>query len=83
MSLFVKNTVLSVLYLFQSMKSILSKKRLSFWATLVLVLGGLSSCSPTPSSNSDEIEFWTMQFKPDFTQYFEKLNKVLKVKINQ
>ena len=72
--------MLSVVYLFQSMKSILSEKRLSFWAALVVIIGGLYSCSPTPSSNSNELEFWTMQLKPDFTQYFDRLNNSFETK---
>ncbi len=72
--------MLSVVYLFQSMKSILSEKRLSFWAALVVIIGGLYSCSPSPSSDSNELEFWTMQLKPDFTQYFDKLNNSFETK---
>lgn len=72
--------MLSVVYLFQSMKSILSKKRLSFWTSLVVIIGGLCSCAPTPSSNSNELEFWTMQLKPDFTQYFDELNNSFETK---
>ncbi len=64
----------SIVYSFKSMKSILSKKRLGWWLSVGLVVSGLSSCTPSPSSGPGEIEFWTMQLKPQFTQYFERLN---------
>ena len=49
-------------------------KRIFFWAILGFVLSWLISCNPTPSnSGQQEIEFWTMQLKPEFTQYFNNL----------
>ncbi|MGJ3252986.1 MAG: ABC transporter substrate-binding protein [Elainellaceae cyanobacterium] len=55
-------------------------KRLGIFALLGLVLSWMVSCS-TPSSNreadsssgSQEIEFWTMQLQPQFTDYFNDL----------
>ncbi len=64
----------SILSLFKSMKTILSQKRWGLWLSVGLVIGGLFSCTPSPSSDTGEIEFWTMQLKPNFTQYFERLN---------
>lgn len=48
--------------------------RLSLFTLLGLLLSWVVSCSPspTPTTNS-EIEFWTMQLQPQFTEYFNKL----------
>ncbi|NET30627.1 MAG: sugar ABC transporter substrate-binding protein [Cyanothece sp. SIO1E1] len=56
-------------------------KRLSIWALLGLLLSWLISCAaPRPdvepgasTSASQEIEFWTMQLQPKFTDYFNQL----------
>ncbi|MGF1541632.1 MAG: ABC transporter substrate-binding protein [Pleurocapsa sp.] len=56
------------------MKSILSKKKFGWWLSVGLLVSSLSSCTPSPSTDTGEIEFWTMQLKPNFTQYFERLN---------
>lgn len=49
-------------------------KRLGILALLGLMLGLVISCRPTASpSKSPEIEFWTMQLKPKFTDYFNQL----------
>lgn len=49
-------------------------KRLGIFAVLGLLLSWVISCTPTPSpSSSPEIEFWTMQLQPQFTNYFNKL----------
>src|ERR687886_2111621 len=49
-------------------------RRLSILALLGLLLGLVISCRPTPSSSkSPELEFWTMQLQPKFTDYFNKL----------
>lgn len=49
-------------------------RRLGIFALLGLLLSLLISCRPTPSpSKSPEIEFWTMQLQPKFTDYFNKL----------
>lgn len=48
--------------------------RLGLWTLLGLVLAMAVSCNSGPSSSdSAEIEFWTMQLQPQFTQYFNQL----------
>ncbi|BAZ43669.1 family 1 extracellular solute-binding protein [Chondrocystis sp. NIES-4102] len=39
-----------------------------------IILGCLSSCNPKANNNADQLEFWTMQLKPNFDQYFANLN---------
>ena len=41
---------------------------------LGIILSGLSGCNPRANTNSDRLEFWTMQLKPNFTEYFVDLN---------
>jgi len=51
-------------------------KSLSIFALLGLVLSWAVSCSPsTPSASTrtPEVEFWTMQLQPQFTDYFNQL----------
>ncbi|MCU0570051.1 MAG: sugar ABC transporter substrate-binding protein [Oculatellaceae cyanobacterium Prado106] len=57
-------------------------KKLGICALLGLVLSWVvSSCSPSPQANSGgqaasgqaEVEFWTMQLQPQFTDYFNTL----------
>lgn len=49
-------------------------RRLGILALLGLLLSWVISCRPTPSpSATPEIEFWTMQLQPKFTDYFNKL----------
>ncbi len=49
-------------------------KRISIFALLGLLLSWVMSCSTSPApSKSKEIEFWTMQLKPEFTTYFNNL----------
>ena len=56
------------------MSRISTWRRLSILALLGLLLGLVISCRPTPSSSkSPELEFWTMQLQPKFTDYFNKL----------
>ena len=48
------------------------RKRFSF-----IILGLLLSangCSNSSNSSAEEVEFWTMQLQPKFTQYFANLN---------
>lgn len=42
--------------------------------SLIIILGGLSGCNPQKKSNSNQLEFWTMQLKPNFTEYFTRIN---------
>jgi putative chitobiose transport system substrate-binding protein len=62
----------------------LSWKRFGLFALLGLLLSWLMSCaSPSPSGTADsgsgatagvqEVEFWTMQLQPEFTDYFNTL----------
>ncbi|TVQ16475.1 MAG: sugar ABC transporter substrate-binding protein [Leptolyngbya sp. DLM2.Bin15] len=59
------------------MKRWKSWKRFSMFAVLGILLSMLLGCSGTPSGQSadgrQEIEFWTMQLQPDFTDYFNTL----------
>ncbi len=55
------------------MNKIFQLKQLGLWALLGLLLSWLLSCQSNPSS-SPEIEFWTMQLQPQFTEYFTGLN---------
>ena len=49
-------------------------RRIGIFALLGLLLSWVVSCSSRPSqSKSPEIEFWTMQLQPQFTEYFNKL----------
>lgn len=57
-------------------------KQLKFWKRLGLlfVLGlflswgvSCSTSSPTSQNGKQEIEFWTMQLQPQFTDYFNQL----------
>ena len=49
--------------------------KLSGWYLLLgITLGGLAGCNPQANSDSDRLEFWTMQLKPNFTEYFVELN---------
>jgi putative chitobiose transport system substrate-binding protein len=56
------------------MSTIRTWKRLSIFALLGLLLSLVISCRPTSSpSQSPELEFWTMQLQPKFTNYFNQL----------
>lgn len=59
------------------MKRWKSWQRFSIFAVLGILLSMLLGCSGTPSGQSadgrQEIEFWTMQLQPDFTDYFNTL----------
>ncbi|MGF1590319.1 MAG: ABC transporter substrate-binding protein [Pleurocapsa sp.] len=57
------------------MKRIIFTKRLSWYLLLGVILSGLSGCNPQANSNSNQLEFWTMQLKPNFTEYFVNLNR--------
>ncbi len=51
-------------------------KSLSIFALLGLVFSWVVSCSPSTPSQSTrtpEVEFWTMQLQPEFTDYFNQL----------
>lgn len=46
--------------------------KLGLWSLIGLLLSWLISCQPNASSSQD-LEFWTMQLQPQFTQYFTEL----------
>ncbi|MEM0981314.1 MAG: sugar ABC transporter substrate-binding protein [Cyanobacteria bacterium P01_H01_bin.58] len=53
-------------------------KRFSLFVAIGVLLSWLISCgNPAPTSHADdgrqEVEFWTMQLQPDFTDYFNTL----------
>jgi putative chitobiose transport system substrate-binding protein len=58
------------------MKGILKFKKISLWFAIGLLSSWLFSCQPNPvsTSNSQELEFWTMQLQPQFNDYFARLN---------
>lgn len=58
------------------MDRIRSWQRFGVFALLGVVLSWLVSCSPSvpnASSTAPEVEFWTMQLQPKFTNYFNDL----------
>jgi putative chitobiose transport system substrate-binding protein len=60
------------------MKKIFKKRNLICWAICGLLLSWLFGCNlfstPTPTkTTSPTVEFWTMQLKPQFTDYFDRL----------
>lgn len=55
------------------MKNIIFNQKVSLWLLVGVIASWLLSCSPK-ANNSDQIEFWTMQLKPNFTKYFLDLN---------
>ncbi len=56
------------------MSRIRTWRRLGLLALLGLLLSWVVSCRPSaPPSTTPEIEFWTMQLQPKFTDYFNKL----------
>ncbi|OKH22804.1 ABC transporter substrate-binding protein [Hydrococcus rivularis NIES-593] len=54
------------------MSKIVRLRNVCLWALLGLLFSWLLSCQSNPSSGQ-EIEFWTMQLQPQFTQYFNEL----------
>lgn len=56
------------------MKKLSLKKRWSLYLFIGIILSGLFSCNSNTDQNSNQLEFWTMQLKPQFTRYFDNLN---------
>ncbi len=53
----------------------LNKTRFSWWLSLGVSLSLLWGCTSNSSSQkNNELEFWTMQLKPQFTEYFAEVN---------
>jgi putative chitobiose transport system substrate-binding protein len=57
------------------MKKSISFTQLSLCLLLGMMTGGLSGCNPQKKANSNQLEFWTMQLKPTFTEYFTNINQ--------
>ena len=55
------------------MKNIIFIQKVSLWLFVGVISGWLVGCSPK-ADKSAQIEFWTMQLKPNFTKYFMDLN---------
>ncbi|MEM8828564.1 MAG: sugar ABC transporter substrate-binding protein [Cyanobacteria bacterium P01_G01_bin.19] len=56
------------------MNQTISPKKFGFWLLALIILGSLAGCNPGKSNNTNRLEFWTMQLKPNFTSYFSDLN---------
>ncbi|MGL5078308.1 MAG: ABC transporter substrate-binding protein, partial [Waterburya sp.] len=56
------------------MKRIILTKKIGLCLLVGIVLSGLSSCNPRAINKSEQLEFWTMQLKPNFDQYFADVN---------
>ncbi len=56
------------------MKKTTSIRQYGFYLLIGAIATFLSSCNPSSQSNSNQLEFWTMQLKPNFTDYFVDLN---------
>ena len=56
------------------MNGTISTKKISFWLLAAIAIGSLLGCNPSKSDRSNSLEFWTMQLKPNFTNYFTDIN---------
>ncbi|MCC0177371.1 sugar ABC transporter substrate-binding protein [Waterburya agarophytonicola K14] len=56
------------------MNQTIFSKQFSFYFSIAIILSSLSGCNPQQKDNTDSLEFWTMQLKPNFTNYFADLN---------
>ena len=63
----------SFIYSFLVKKSKVAQK-IGLCLLFFSVAGGIIGCNPRKSSQTDRLEFWTMQLKPTFTEYFTNLN---------
>ena len=52
----------------------IQRQKIIPWLSLSFFISGLFGCAAAPNSNSEEIEFWTMQLQPKFNSYFEQIN---------
>ncbi|MGB5770793.1 MAG: sugar ABC transporter substrate-binding protein [Crocosphaera sp.] len=56
------------------MRQLINWSKLALWGLLGLILSWLISCNAAqPPTASQELEFWTMQLQPQFTNYFTEL----------
>ncbi len=56
------------------MNRIILSRKINLWLSIAIILSSISGCNPRSNTSSDELEFWTMQLKPNFTDYFTNLN---------
>ena len=56
------------------MKQSVIKTKKALFLSISVSLSLLAGCSGSTPQNTNEIEFWTMQLQPKFTQYFSDLN---------
>ena len=56
------------------MKKATFLQRFYLWLSIGIILSWLWGCNPSANKDPGQLEFWTMQLKPNFTQYFEDLN---------
>lgn len=57
------------------MKNSILNQKASLWLLVGVIFGSLLGCNPK-IDNSNQVEFWTMQLKPNFTKYFTDLNNI-------
>ena len=62
------------------MNRIIIRKKINLWLLAAIIVGSISSCNPRSNTNSEELEFWTMQLKPNFTNYFSDLNSTFEAR---
>jgi putative chitobiose transport system substrate-binding protein len=55
----------------KSMSKIANVRRLLICGLLGLLLTGVVSCLKSPTSQTPQLEFWTMQLQPKFNDYFK------------
>ncbi|NJK41036.1 MAG: sugar ABC transporter substrate-binding protein [Acaryochloridaceae cyanobacterium SU_2_1] len=48
-------------------------QRFGVFALVGLLLSWVISCTPAPQTNTNTLDFWTMQLSPKFDSYFEQL----------
>lgn len=65
--------VFLIFKLWQKAIAMIKFKKIGLWALLGLLLSWLLSCQSNSPAPSSDIEFWTMQLQPQFTQYFNAL----------
>ncbi|WP_319422928.1 ABC transporter substrate-binding protein [Pleurocapsa sp. FMAR1] len=56
--------------------------RFCLWLLTGVIISWLWGCNPSANNDSSQLEFWTMQLKPNFTQYFEDLNTTFEAQNN-
>lgn len=64
------------------MKRAVLIQKFCLWLLIGIILSWLWGCNPKANNNQPELEFWTMQLKPKFTQYFLDLNTAFEAQNN-